>query len=108
MFRPLTRRLARVALFVGIAIAVLAPAAAWADGTPTDPYPSPNAPQCVYPNPDPALCANPSASNTSQSQGSSLPFTGGDTLPLAAVGTVVVAGGLALVVYSRRRRAATA
>jgi hypothetical protein len=126
MFRPLTRRLSKAALLVGIVLAVLMPAAAWADGSPPPPtttpppttplttpgYPTPGYPTpqtCTYPYPNPQVCTNPAgATSASPTATGSLPFTGGGDVALTGViGAVVVAGGLALVVISRRRRTVT-
>lgn len=106
---------------VGIVLTVLAPAAAWADGTPppttsppqttpgypTPGYPSPQTANCTYPYPNPQICTSSAGSSSPSGSSGSLPFTGGDVALMSVIGAVVVAGGVALVVVSRRRRTVT-
>ena len=54
-----------------------------------------------------AICGAGESASNSSSQGSSLPFTGGNVALLTAIGAVVVISGVGLVFYSRRRRATT-
>jgi hypothetical protein len=102
MFRPLMGRLAAIALFVGLGLAILAPAAS------AQVYPNPSTPttpSCsTYPQP--SGCST-NVGGTSTTQSSSLPFTGGNIALLTAIGAIVVTGGVSLIVYSRRRSATT-
>jgi LPXTG-motif cell wall-anchored protein len=105
MFRSIMTRLTQGAIFVGIMLAVLVPATAWADGGGTQ-YPTPHVPTCAE---TPQGCAPQGVTAShSVSRGASLPFTGGDTALLTVVGLGVVGGGVGLLFLSRRRRTASA
>ena len=103
--RPHLRWLCRLVLMAGLTIFVLLPTAAWAQSS--GDYPPSTT---VTTKHDPCVGSNGASvcgtAVTVPRGGSALPFTGGDVALLTVLGLGAAAGGVGLVLVSRRTRSA--